>query len=304
LFGVEREVQMDPGILTCGDCKSSFGFNMASFNPNGRQVLHVFLTDVVETGNAFTAGMRQGDAILRIDDIDVSFQSEDCILKALFKSQEAALKEGRKMRLRVAWRDGDGLLTKTQQRVGKVLELQRRQKKLQDLLERELKVLSKVINEKCSKCEKRPAERECVGEDGIRIKQVDLNALDTDYLVLPTLSCLSMDDKTRAEPFWKCVSDVRRLCGCGLELELGMTTPPSWGEFVLTGGHQLPVKGIFHLPLRSSHESLTVSCTKALQTVQMKGGSRIVFVGFHNEMPRVLMTAILKYFVSSTNAQV
>ena len=39
------------------------------------------------------------------------------------------------------------------------------------------------------------------------------------------------------------VSDVRRLCGCGLELELGMTTPPSWGEFVLTGGHQLPVKG-------------------------------------------------------------
>ena len=105
----------------------------------------------------------------------------------------------------MAWRDGDGLLTKTQQRVGKVLELQRRQKKLQDLLERELKVLSKVINEKCSKCEKRPAERECVGEDGIRIKQVDLNALDTDYLVLPTLSCLSMDDKTRAEPFWKCV---------------------------------------------------------------------------------------------------
>ena len=87
---------MDPGTPGCGETEFSFGFKLDSFDPEGRCAHHVFLVNVPETGTAFKSGMRQGDTILSVDDMDVSCKSEDAVLKALFKAQEAALREGRK----------------------------------------------------------------------------------------------------------------------------------------------------------------------------------------------------------------
>ena len=87
---------MDPGIPGCGDTEFSFGFKLDSFDPEGRCAHHVFLVNVLETGTAFKSGMRQGDTILSVDDMDVSYKSEDAVLEALFKAREAAFKEGRK----------------------------------------------------------------------------------------------------------------------------------------------------------------------------------------------------------------